>query len=125
MKWAFNHFDGLFRMHFESTIQLGSILEPLNLGPPNPNPNFSTTSGSYFYLCAGLFGAATKKTQEATRFPLSPLYISLILWRPKVGKKPENPRFSWLLFLGLGCELRVRSVPNNFRNFTVRALACT
>jgi len=40
---------------------------------------------------------ATKKTQEATRFPLSPLYISLILWRPKVGKKTENPRFSWLL----------------------------
>jgi len=31
----------------------------------------------------------------------SPLYISLILWRPKVGKYPENPRFSWLLTTGV------------------------
>jgi len=33
----------------------------------------------------------TKKTQEATGFSLSPLYISLILWQPEVGKKNRKP----------------------------------
>jgi len=45
----------------------------------------------------GLNGAVTKNTQEAAGFSLSPLYIILISWRPKVGKHPEKTRFSWLL----------------------------
>jgi hypothetical protein len=41
--------------------------------------------------------AVTKKTQEAAGFSFSEIRIYQIFCRAEVGKKPENPRFSWLL----------------------------
>ena len=44
-----------------------------------------TTAGTY----------STYKFRANNIFDPSPLHISLILWQPEVGKKPENRRFSW------------------------------
>jgi len=41
--------------------------------------------------------SVAKKTHGAAGFFISPFSISLIYRRPQVGKKTENPRFSWLL----------------------------
>ena len=70
--------------------------------PPNGGvkhkPSPRTLAADFFFTHQySWFHAVSKKTQEAAGFSLSPLYISLILQRPKVGKNLENPRFSWVL----------------------------
>ena len=42
----------------------------------------------------------TKKTQESAGFFLSPIYISLILWRLEVGKNPEPSKPAVFLVTG-------------------------
>jgi hypothetical protein len=48
----------------------------------------------------------TKKTQEVAGISFSEIKIYRIICRAKVGKNPENPRFSWLLVrMWLGMSL--------------------